>query len=293
MFITAVQAFERYNIMRIAILRLVIMGVILFLLTTGSDALGDTVIFQNGFSNAFVTDYAGLEDNMLINNSKSSQNYGDYEAIIVGDATWSDTDTSRGLMRFDLSSMAGEYSVINSVTLRLRKRDANPREVSVYSILTANKSWVMGTASGTQQTGSSCWDYAVDPTATWAGSDGCGTAGTDYDANALATVTMPTMADQFVDFVFTGWTTAELKSLIDLWSGPKIENAGILLKATEEGNNTYGAAFISNEFNPGDGYTAADRPQLIIDFTPVPEPSAFVILLSAALGLVALSRRRS
>lgn len=232
-------------------------------------AQAETVTYQYGFDNAFVTNYTGSEDNVLVRGNDdasgaSNYNYGGYDKLIVGDVGWSNTTKERSVLRFDLSSFAGKYVAINSVTLRLRKLDATSKEVNVYQVLSANSAWKEGTKVGTAGSETSCWRYRTYNTNSWAGSAGCGTSGTDYNATALATVSTSTAG--FVDFTFSG-SSEDLKNLIDLWSGDQGSNAGILLRATTE-SSTY-TCFVSNENDAGTGRLDEWRPQLIIDYEPL------------------------
>jgi len=75
-----------------------------FLALAVAVASADVVVYQQGATNAFVTGYAGTSDTHL-NLSEPDLNYG-----ATLSTTYSSTDTTRGLLRFDLSSFAGNYA---------------------------------------------------------------------------------------------------------------------------------------------------------------------------------------
>jgi|GEM_PF-6711292 len=58
-------------------------------------------------------------------------------------------------------------------------------------------------------------------------------------------------------------------------------NPGFFLKATNEGSNTY------FQFYSSDNGSSAFNPRLVIDYTPVPEPAVFGMVVSGiVMGLV-------
>lgn len=101
-----------------------------------------------------------------------------------------------GLLRFDLSAIPAG-SICDSAVLHLYKANvaggAEARTLSVYSISAANSDWIAGTKSGKLAgSGEPCWgakaaDGSGGVTTAWAGSAGCATSGTDYEAAAMGT----------------------------------------------------------------------------------------------------------
>ena len=221
----------------------------LLALISGS-AHGAVLTFQNG-----VDGYGGGNDTAMYSdmpvNSYPLDTYA-YIAIRTGG-----TAIDKALYRFDLSSMAGDYTDINSISLTLNfpwGTTANSGTVGVFAISTANAAWGESTASwaNREQTGGT----------PWAGSAGLNTATTDYDATALASWSYSSAGAG--DHVFNlGGGSGTLKDLIDLWSVPAT-NAGLVLAITTSSDTEAWAAHT--------GYVggAATHPLLTVDYEPAP-----------------------
>lgn len=215
----------------------------------------DTVVFQQGLTNAFVTSYAGVDD-AFINSTSPTFNYGQNGARIY-------TTFQRGLMRFNLSSFANQYSRISAVTLTFEISQTTGSitngTVNAYAIAAANTGWVEGTVFNAAQTGSSCWNFARNATQSWAGSAGLSTPGTDYDNTVLGTVNYPGTGTYTMTF---NRTPAQLKALVNSWLTST--NPGILLI---EGNASRDG---SSGFYDSEGLTKSRSPKLTITYTTGP-----------------------
>ena len=87
--------------------------------TTGGRAA--VVTFKEGAAGPFGGTYAGTEDVMLVSNNGNGQvdqNFGGRDDFEVGEVPVQN-DPRHSLIRFDVSSLAGQYATINSITLRL------------------------------------------------------------------------------------------------------------------------------------------------------------------------------
>ena len=115
--------------------------VVLGLIAVASPA--DVISFQQGGNNALVTDYQGTDDNTLHSGDRADQNAGTYHLGPVGISPWGG-HVSRGLLRFDLSAMAGQYVAINSITLKFHP-DRAKSGISIYGVKPANADWAEGT----------------------------------------------------------------------------------------------------------------------------------------------------
>lgn len=116
-----------------------------------------------------------------------SRNHGARDTVPVRN---DDSDTSHGLLRFDLSGLETNI-IINSVTLRMQKTAvysaANAAlNLHVYELSAANTNWVEGSKTGAAETGSASWVQKAYAQTGWAGSAGASTAGTDYLTTVLA-----------------------------------------------------------------------------------------------------------
>ncbi len=244
----------------------------------------DVVTYQQGAPDPFTaTNYTGEQDLWLYTNGTGGydENTGADGRMIVGGT--SAATPRHELMRWNLSSLAGRYTTITAVTLRLHWATAtsgNTGTVQMYPLAAANAGWVEG-VHGTGVTAGaneSCWEYKNYSTTNWAGSQGASTSGTDFLSTLLSSkayVGTEAVGDTF-DLPFgdptaiIGWTTAA-------------PNAGLFFRTAAETNQ---AIFDSN--NAG-----SMQPQLIITYTPVPEPSTLVLTGAAlAAGVTARRRRR-
>jgi hypothetical protein len=291
------------------------------LLTVGAlfylagNAAGAIVVFKNGFSNAFTGTYSGTDDLMMMTNGggyffSSTDNFGARGDMAVGNTGASAEHIRRDLVRFDVSSLAGQYTSINSATLRLYVTGyalpVGGGTVNVFRMADANAGWVEGsgtsaTGYGPEDAGGSTWAYKVQAAypsefagTPWAGggttgspAGAAGVAGTDYFSTPISSFTYTPSTAGFVDFVFSDPT------LINTWVTGI--NAGLLLRQLSEaavpGGNLINFHSSESTTGVGPGLTTA-RPELIIDFTAVPEPGR-ALLSMLGLGALFLGRRRS
>jgi hypothetical protein len=237
-------------------------------------------------------------DNTIINGVLANDNYGNFNPISSGKINDAIPNQS-ALVRFDVSALDGLYSSIDSITLRFHYvNDASAGAgnavvtTNLHAITAANRGWIAGTHAGAAATGESTWNNLARNTTTWAGSAGLGTAGTDYDSTVLATHTLNSTrpaAGSVIDLTFAGDTVA-LTDLIDAWMVDNVDlsraNPGLLLRTpTPPAQNARNRLTVSSMEDPN----TALRPQLIVNYTVVPEPSSALV---GCLGLLALLRRR-
>ena len=237
----------------------------------------EVISYQQGGNNLLVTNYQGMEDNLLVGtNTRHDDNQGGYEHSIVGNSGWGTYDPPvRTIMRWDLSSLNTQYTNIESVSLTLNvSNTANSGTLSVYALSSANKDWAEGTSFGYGiKHGESCWWYKAWDTngnhVPWAGGvdSGAGVAGVDYNSTALGTLQWNASTSGLITINFDGWSNTQLNNLIDLWVGSQSENAGIILINNIESNGTrllWGAKERAD---------IDERPMLSITYSNVPEPS--------------------
>jgi len=204
-----------------------------------------------------------------------NNNFGGLDQMLIGNHK--DLGDFHGFLRFDLSSLPTDI-VINSVALQMVK-PANGTvgsfTVNIYELSTANTNWVEGTATGQAQAGSATWD-SKGPSA-WAGSAGASSAGTDYIDNVLASYSGTTLAG---DATFTS-QAAFLTAVSNNLGGTL--NLGIGLESVFNAGTYY--RFATKE------HATSAAPQLVIEYTVIPEP-ATIGLLGAGCLCIIMARRR-
>ena len=269
----------------------------------------ETAVFQNGIADPFSgLTYFGTEDTTL------TADYF-YPPPGFGDPIFGGTNNSgpgiqlgaghenagnrthRILIRFDLSSMAGRFLSIDRVALRMyAAQGVISRTISAYRVSTANSDWVEGNGPldsgfGPGDIGSSTWQFKIQGTTPgtgipWASGElpgpqrGLGTAGVDYFAAPIGTITTPPYPDHFSDFVFN-----DVSFINDWVSGM---NGGVLLRQNDEtSDGLFG-------FPSSESASASFRPELIVTYTPTPEPSvAFSLCSAISIALIARPRHRA
>lgn len=271
--------------MNARIKNLVAAGIASFFLASATpNSLAVMVSFQEGISG-----YAGTDDNFLMDPGTGFQNenMGARNATQLGNA--SPISTRRVILRFDVSSLAGLYSSIDSATITLRKANGptggGTDSADMYAISDSNAGWVEGVGSFTPASndGSSSWVSSASPTA-WVGGGGGGTLGALQDS--IANVSGNDAANTFYVFTLD-------PSLVDHWI--TTANAGVVIK---EGNEIDGAGSgtdLQIEFYSAQFGAIADapvRPKLEVSYSEaIPEPASLSLLGLASLLMVGCRKK--
>lgn len=192
---------------------------------------------------------AGWLDTTLTKGAPSSTNGSSATFVLQNDGA---TNVSRSLFAApDIASVIGAGSVINSAVFRIRRNNVGGTGTARLYRLKKNPDYP--TATWNNQATGVPWETA--------GALGA----SDFDSTVLATlVVVSTASGQDLDFSGAGFT-----SLVQGWVNGSIANNGMLL-ATDSGYNT------TAEYRSGDHATAAQRPMLIIDYTPSIPPTLSV-----------------
>ncbi len=152
-----------------------------------------------------------------------TENYGGYTS----------TYGNEGLLRFDLSSLTGSFSLVDSASITFNWGTFFPNNgvtsgtIDAYAILPADSGWVQGTAQGAAQSGSANWNYAQSGTLAWAGSPGLGTPEPTTAPPCSALSRLHSSSGGPYTLNLTGLNPSQLTSLISSWTTST--NAGILL----------------------------------------------------------------
>jgi hypothetical protein len=246
---------------------------------TAGNAIATIVTFTSSRDNTILNGVSGAD-------SYTTSNFGGVGFMGVGYLL---NGTDKSLVGFNVAMPSNPY-VVNSVTLRLYLYLAQFGTDSgtlpslnneVYAISSANGDWVEGTGTSfALNAPGSTWNYKSSSSFPWAGSAGLSTAATDYNSTLLSSVTfnrssLPSV-NSAVDFTFTG-TSAQLTTLIQGWA---VSMPGLLLQTStpDPGTGMIDRMdwYTREETTSG---TGAYTPQLIVDFTPVPEPSTWLLLV--------------
>lgn len=247
--------------------------------------VAEIIRYKNDYSDPLAEAlYRGTEDATLgiitlngIGND-GNQNLGGSDTVRIGRMVHLGMyGPQRGLIRFNIDSLRGQYDKINSITLRLYPssvyffKDTSVK-LSIYSVSSANEGWVEG--DGTEQvygmpadTGMVTWNSKVEGLESWAGSRGGNTPGIDYDSTALTsfTVTTETLTNEPYDIVITGQNAQDL---IDKWLADY--NSGLVIISD---NDEYHSNSIIIRFWSSEAEIFDYHPELIIDYFPVTKKS--------------------
>ena len=254
------------------------------LVAAAADAV--SISYQQGGDNALVSGYSGAQDAELSSQFPNSQ-FGISNGYFRVGETGRGAQVLHGLMRWDLSSLAGQYSAINSITLTYFDDSSYETgtngggEATVFALKPANAAWVENDVT---------WNNQVQGGAmAWAGSGGASTAGVDYDSTPLCDYLYVANGPAiYKTITLSGHAGLSLTDLVDQWSGDQANNAGYLFRSNTEGSTyTYDYLHVNGKENA----TLANRPMLTIDYTPVPEPAMLGLGLMVAAAL--LRRRRA
>jgi hypothetical protein len=233
---------------------------------------------------------APLKDSVIF--SESNNTNGGGEVIHVG-ANGSG-NVRRGLMQFDIAASVPTGSTITAATLTLHLNDAGSaagdRTVALYRILGqwGNGTTGSGGASGgsgqgfAPATGDVTWNYRSystsppsPPLTPWL------TAGGDFQPLASASLTFTPIVGNYYS-----WTGAGLVNDVQAWLDDPLQNFGWILR----GEEVLGGKLV--KFDSLERTIAEYRPVLTIEYTTVPEPSAFALLFTGlAMATVALRCR--
>lgn len=214
-------------------------------------------------------------DNTLYQDPNGALSNGAGEFFFVGNTNAN--VIRRGLISFDIAAAVPAGATINSATLTLRMSMSNfgATDVSLHRALQAWGEGASDAAGGEgagapAAPGDATWLHTFFNTSTWTNPGG--------DFAAAASAVQSVNAVGFYNWSSAG-LTADVQSFLDAPGG----NFGWLLRGDETQLTT------SKRFESRQSLTASFRPVLTIDFTPVPGPAGFVILL---MGAVAFNPRR-
>jgi|CXWL01.1.fsa_nt_gi hypothetical protein len=279
----------------------------LILAGMASSLSADTVTFkQNATTPIIGGTYLGMEDTMIISNGldagtqfSEADNFGARVDLNIGSAALGATISGQRaprntMLRYNVSALSGQYTTINSVTLRLftKTPGGGANTAQMYRIADANSGWVEGIGTsaiifGPEDVGGATYNFkiqgATEFTGTpWAGSDGCDLVGTDIGLSPVATTALIGTEPVGSAFDLVIGNSATATTMIGDWITGL--NAGLLLKTANQAIAFQYLYYSSEELEAG-----AFEPELIVDYDAVPEPTMLLPML--LVGILARRRR--
>jgi hypothetical protein len=180
--------------------------------------------------------------------------------------------TRRALLTFDLSAIPAD-ATITSVTLQLYAT-GNQSAAQTVTLTRLTVDWGEGTSNagasggggGAAATlGDATWQYSFYSTTQWT------SAGGDFAAGASASTSVAGANAVYL------WNSPGMLADVQTWLADPSTNFGWIVRGNE-GTSSTAKAFASRETA-----NSAQRPQLMITYTAVPEPAPLALALIAAL----------
>ena len=189
---------------------------------------------------------AGID--ALVIESLADNNYATLSVFELHEFTG---ERERGLLKFDVSSIAGQTVVSAVLSLWNTALYGANYAISLQSILAANSGWTEAGAT---------WNYAVASTTRWAGDTGnnggadagCSVSGTDFNATLLGTLNYAQAAANTEHQVTL--VTSQVQSWVDG------SNYGIYIRVQDDFTD-------SVNWHTSDSATAGFRPKLVIEYS--------------------------
>ena len=265
-------------------------------------AVGETVTFQDGgavvSSNNTINIpyYSGTQD-MKVRATNPTWGFGVSPNVNVGPAYGANYATH---IRFDLSALAGKYSSIDSMTLRFSVESGGGMEFAYGAQVAQDAAWGEGTYNY-GQIGAACYNYQQYATLPWAGgalggAQDADVYGMNYANSSLSNYGSTWSTGTWLELPIdpSGYTTKQsgdtapttLTALVNEWIAQGAINGGMAIGYRNVTDNTVNITLDSREVG------AAHQPELVIGFTPVPEPSTLVLTVAGLLGLLCYGWRK-
>jgi hypothetical protein len=212
-------------------------------------------------------------------------------AIFFNSGTTQNRTRNRALLQFDVAAQLPADAQITSATLRLEvtRQPADGFESSAFTLRRMLVSWGEGDTVPTDNAGGlgapasandATWTHRFAGTGlTWAAPGGL--AGTDFASDPSSTALIYGPNDSPYFFESTLDTVADAQSWL---TNPEANYGWMLLSEAED------LPFTARRF--GSSEDATRSPQLVLEYTIVPEPGTLVLLVCGGVFCGLLARRR-
>jgi len=239
-------------------------------------AVFNAIMMLAGSAGASVVTITPALDNTLYEDPLGLISNGQGEYMFVGETA--QANSRRGVLSFNVAGSIPAGSTINSVSLQMNcsRSTTSSRTINLHRL---NASWGEGNSNAGEpggngappETGDATWLHRFYPDVLWTnpGGDFAGAISSSTSVGGAGLYTWPTSSTMVAD--------------VQAWLNSPAQNFGWLLRGPENGSTSAKRLDTSENINP------ALRPQLTIDYTPVPEPASLMGIL--VLGALSLRRR--
>ena len=242
---------------RTTLVTAIVIGVLLTLV----HAPGSGVVHAEGEQSVTLSP---SKDSTLHQDSSKANGSGQY--FFSGRIRQGGTSIRRGLIAFDIAGNIPTGSTIDSVTLtlQLNKTRSGSQAMTLHKV---DSDWGEGASSSTggqganAQTNDATWVDRFFNTAPWS------TAGGDFQPAASASTAVGGVQAY-------AWSSAQMAADAQAWLDNPSTNFGWLLKGNESTSQTV------KKFHSRESSTPANRPTLLVEFTPPPPATLSVANLS-------------
>lgn len=218
-----------------------------------------------------------IADAAIYEESSGATANGAGEFLLAGRTNQASQSRRRSLLQFDLGALPPD-AIITAASLQLFLFQVNtaPTDISLHRVTSP---WTAGpsdpasneSAGLAAAIGDVTWQFSQFDQSVWS------TPGGDANAEPSATVAIGTISG------FHTWTSPDLAADVAAWHATPDTNRGWLLRDAESTPQT------AKRFASADHTDPLLHPRLVIEYTPIPEPSTSILL---SLGsLILLSRR--
>lgn len=183
----------------------------------------------------------------------------------------------RALLRFDLSAIPSTHQVLSASLTLYESRARDSHDVALHRVAA---SWGEGASNGGSagtgapaQAGDATWRWRDFGVSQWQARGG------DFAAQASASLQVG-----FANSFYT-WQSAAMAADVQAWVADPAGSFGWILIGNESGNQN------AKRFDSQQSGVLSQRPLLVVQAAPIPEPASLWLLCAGVLGLLGWQRR--